>query len=100
MKDVEYEWKVEASDGFGDIFEATYFDRLGDAFAFIESNPLEGECRHEVCLVRNQYSREGIDGRSYAYLEGRSLPSMFDDRKHKVPIRFLREVAAFYTQRQ
>ena len=96
-KDVEYEWKVESIDGEGEIVDTAYFDRLADAMEWIEANPPEDAIvAHAVALTRNQFSHEGAISRTHVYVESGRLPSTFDDSHSKVPVRFHREVRAYF----
>ena len=96
MNDVVYEWKAECIDHFGEIVDSCHFDTLQQAREWALSRTAEVGVRYDLCLIRNQYSREGTCGRCWAYLQCSNMPDMFDDRKHRVPIRFMREVRAYF----
>ena len=95
-RDVEYEWKTERIDASGDIIDSSYHDRLADAVADSDGHPIEGQVGCDVCLMRSQYSHEGVTCRSYAYIVDNGIEPVFDDGKNRVPSRYLREVASFF----
>jgi len=76
---LNYEYKIEFIDEYGDIVDYDHFDKLSDCMlAFYRCDK---GCKVEMCLVRdegNQY--DGLQDRQHAYF--------FEDGKFSIPREF------------
>jgi len=87
MRDrIFYEWAIEWSDEYGDIFDIDHSDKV---VPIISDRNGEGA---DLCLIRGQGNEyEGMKYFSYAYVKGDVLPEEFDCGS-KVPKRFHEEL--------
>jgi hypothetical protein len=106
---VGYEWAVEQvalkdfSDHYeGDIVDVNHFTTFAEAKAYADNE--EAWYRNDLVLIRNEYTpgQEGIDDRSWAYMENGRLPERFEyggeETGNKVSQKFHKEVERYYAK--
>lgn len=91
---IHYEWDVEERDEHGDAQDHNHCGSYAECLEILRVVPPAGFTHHVVLVRDNDCSQRGQ--RSWAYMEGRGLPSMFTDAMGseiaKVPGKFISEV--------
>jgi hypothetical protein len=91
--EVRYEWDVEEVRGVDEVEEHFHQESYAECVAFMGKHAPPDGSRWDVALVRDDHA-----GRSWAYIKDGELPTSFEDaygvEVAKVPVRFVREVAA------